>query len=284
MNTARPRRGRAQSKADAPGRKKPPAAGLRRSSGAEGAPRPAELARAVARRLAAEADPAGAKQFLSYFKPHEHVRVFGVKTARVREVAAEAYQQVRGGWVLRDAVTFAELCVKRREMETRGIGTEILGKFAAVYEPCLLHRVQRWLAAGCLDNWASVDSMAGHVVAPLLERFPQLVPELTGWHTSANLWLRRMSIVPLVPFARHGRLLDESYGTVEALLGDREDLMHKAMGWLLREAGKTDAPRLERFLREHGPAVPRTTLRYAIERFPAPRRKALLESTREGAA
>ncbi len=237
----------------------------------------------MARLLAAEADPAGAERFRSYFKPHEQVRAFGVRTARVREVVADAHRRVRGRWALRDAVTFAELCVKRREMELRGVGTELLGRFAPVYEACLLHRVQRWLAAGYLDNWAAVDAMAGHVVAPLLERFPALVPELTAWHASASPWLRRMSLVPFVPFARRGRYLDEVYATVEALLGDREDLLHKAMGWVLREAGKTDAPRLERFLLGHGAAVPRTTLRYAIERVSAPRRKALLEATRAAA-
>lgn len=234
----------------------------------------------MARLLAAQADPAGVRKFLGYFKPHDRVRAFGVKSSRVREILADAYERVRGRWALRDAVTFTELCVKRREMEIRGVGTALLGKFAPVYEACLLHRVQRWLAAGHLDNWAAVDSMAGNVVAPLLERFPELVQELTGWSASSNLWLRRMSIVPLVPFARHGRYLDESYRTVAALLGDREDLMHKAMGWLLREAGKTDAARLEGFLLVHGAAVPRTTLRYAIERFPAAKRKALLEATR----
>ncbi len=234
----------------------------------------------MTRLLAAEADPAAAKQFLSYFKPHDQVRVIGVKSARVREILADAHGRVRGRWVLRDAVTFCELCVKRREMEIRGVGTALLGKFEEVYEACLLHRVQRWLAAGCLDNWASVDSMAGNVVSPLLERFPQLVPELLAWRTSHSLWCRRMSVVALVPFARRGRWLDEAYGVVAALLGDREDLMHKAMGWLLREAGKTDAKRLERFLLEHGAAVPRTTLRYAIERFPAPERARLLAATR----
>ncbi len=59
-----------------------------------------------------------------------------------------------------------------------------------------------------------------------------------------------------------------------------DDLVQKANGWLLREAGKADAARLERFLLEHGPAVPRTTLRYAIERFPPARRKALLLETK----
>jgi 3-methyladenine DNA glycosylase AlkD len=64
------------------------------------------------------------------------------------------------------------------------------------------------------------------------------------------------------------------------LFGDSEDLMHKAVGWMLREAGKKDMARLERFLTNEGPSIPRTTVRYAIERFPKEKRKALLEATR----
>jgi len=276
MNTGKPPRGRRQSKAgDAPTAKRPAPTGR-----AAPKPVPATLLREAARALTAEADPAAARQFLTYFKPHERVRVIGVKSARVREILAGIHERVRDLWTLQDVVAFTELCVQRREMEIRGIGTALLGRYTKVYEAGLLHRVQRWLAAGCLDNWASVDSMAGNVVSPLLEKFPALVPEIVRWRASRNMWVRRMSVVPLVPFARHGEYLDEAYGVVEALLGDGEDLMHKATGWLLREAGKTDAARLERFLLKHGAAVPRTTLRYAIERFPAPQRKRLLAATR----
>ncbi len=59
-----------------------------------------------------------------------------------------------------------------------------------------------------------------------------------------------------------------------------EDLIHKAVGWMLREAGTTDMRRLERFLKVEGPKIPRTTVRYAIERFPKDQRKRLLEATR----
>ena len=221
-----------------------------------------------------------AQQTRAYFKSHENIRAFGVKTQRVRAIVADLYGQVRGSWRLRDAVAFADVCLARRELEMRGVGIEILGRFAKEYEACLLHRLQRWIAAGHLDNWAIVDSAAMLVVAPLLRRFPELVPELTGWSASKNMWMRRMSVVPLVPFARHGEYLDDAYGVVERLLGDAEDLMHKATGWVLREAGKTDVVRLEGFLLRHGPAIPRTTLRYAIERFPAAQRKRLLAATR----
>ena len=62
--------------------------------------------------------------------------------------------------------------------------------------------------------------------------------------------------------------------------GDREDLIQKAVGWALREAGKSDMGRLEQYLRENGPRIPRTTLRYAIERFSPRRRRELLVATR----
>ena len=68
--------------------------------------------------------------------------------------------------------------------------------------------------------------------------------------------------------------------TPDDTTGDREDLAHKAVGWLLREAGRTDRARLERYLLAHGPAIPRTSLRYAIEHFPPRERRRLLEATR----
>jgi 3-methyladenine DNA glycosylase AlkD len=92
--------------------------------------------------------------------------------------------------------------------------------------------------------------------------------------------LRRAALVTLVPLARRGRFLELTYELAREHFSDREDLIHKATGWLLREAGKTDMPRLKRFVLRHGPAIPRTALRYAIERFPSKERAGLLEATR----
>jgi 3-methyladenine DNA glycosylase AlkD len=77
-----------------------------------------------------------------------------------------------------------------------------------------------------------------------------------------------------------GERLEAAYEVVREHLGDPEDLIHKAVGWLLRECGKTDMKRLRRFLLRHGSEIPRTTLRYAIERFPAAQRARLLRVTR----
>jgi 3-methyladenine DNA glycosylase AlkD len=74
--------------------------------------------------------------------------------------------------------------------------------------------------------------------------------------------------------------LDAAYAVARALHGDKEDLIQKAVGWMLRDAGKYDARRLEQHLRRHGPSIPRTTVRYAIERFPPAKRRALLAATK----
>jgi 3-methyladenine DNA glycosylase AlkD len=80
--------------------------------------------------------------------------------------------------------------------------------------------------------------------------------------------------------ARKGAALDLVYEIARRLHPDREDLIQKAVGWLLREAGKSDEARLERYLRAQGSSVPRTTLRYAIERMSDRKRAAIMKATR----
>jgi 3-methyladenine DNA glycosylase AlkD len=88
------------------------------------------------------------------------------------------------------------------------------------------------------------------------------------------------NLTPFITLAKREEFLEAIYEIAASLFPVDDDLIHKANGWLLREAGKRDPNRLEAFLLKHGRAVPRTTLRYAIERFPGARRKALLRRTR----
>jgi 3-methyladenine DNA glycosylase AlkD len=113
-----------------------------------------------------------------------------------------------------------------------------------------------------------------------LDRFPDLFSTMVEWTKSPHVWVRRAAAVSLVKFARRGKHLDIAYRIARRLLADKEDLIHKAVGWLLREAGRTDSDRLVGFLCQHGPKIPRTTLRYAIERFPNQQRKRLLVITK----
>ena len=97
----------------------------------------------------------------------------------------------------------------------------------------------------------------------------------------SNRWTRRASAVTFIIPLRKGEFLDIAYEIATVLIRDKEnDLVQKGNGWMLREAGGADQGRLERFLLEHGPETPRTTLRYAIEKFPPEKRAQLLAKTK----
>src|SRR5262249_40276438 len=105
---------------------------------------------------------------------------------------------------------------------------------------------------------------------------PKLAVQMRGWSKDRNMWVRRASIVGLLPLVRARGDIDLVYEIAKRLHADPNDLIHKAVGWALREAGKIDPKRLERYLRANVGAIPRTTFRYAIERFPLTKRRALL--------
>ncbi len=241
---------------------------------------PAALLARVTRELKARGSPARAKGTTAYFKKSEPIHFFGLAVPEVRALSRSWYAEVKPVWTVSDAIRFASLAVQQREMETKWVGFFILSRYAVDFPPDLLATVGDWIRKGRCDNWALIDALSAEVLAPLIRRHPALLPEVTAWHASPNRWLRRASLVPLVPFARKGEHLAAAYSVVASLMSDAEDLTHKAAGWLLREAGKTNPRRLAAYLMRHGPAIPRTTLRYAIERFPAAERARLLAETR----
>jgi 3-methyladenine DNA glycosylase AlkD len=115
-----------------------------------------------------------------------------------------------------------------------------------------------------INNWDLVDVCAIHVVGGYLFDRPRKI--LYQLARSKNMWERRTAIVSTAYFIRKGEL-DDTYKIAEMLLGEKEDLVHKATGWMLRFAGDKDRPRLVKFLEQHGATMPRVALRYSIEHF-----------------
>jgi 3-methyladenine DNA glycosylase AlkD len=136
----------------------------------------------------------------------------------------------------------------------------------AVYE-CTMQQRHR------INNWNLVDSVGPYITGPyLLNRDRSIIWE---WAQSPVLWERRLAVLTTFAFIRAGDF-DDALKLYALLLTDPHDLMHKACGWMLRELGKRDEARLLNFLQTHYAALPRTTLRYAIEKFTPLQRKALL--------
>ncbi|MBI5400604.1 MAG: DNA alkylation repair protein [Candidatus Yonathbacteria bacterium] len=132
-----------------------------------------------------------------------------------------------------------------------------------------------------VNNWDIVDLSAPHILgAHLFGCRKKMRALLTKLSLSSNLWERRVAILATFYFIKQGDFAP-SLDIAKRLLNDEHDLIHKAIGWMLREVGKRDLAVLETFLREKGryKTMPRTMLRYAIERFLEPKRKKYLSAT-----
>ncbi len=226
--------------------------------------------------------PAGDFDASRYFRGPGDLGFYNVGTTAMRGLARDIHAQHRADWTIDDAMAFADALIVDRHLEAKALGIELVARYHRQFTPRLLAEWKRWLAGNHSANWATTDTICGMLIGPLLLQHPRLSARLRAWSSDRNMWVRRASIVGLIQQARRGESLDLVYAIAMRLHADREDLIQKAVGWALREAGKTDMPRLARYLRANGAAIPRTTLRYAIERFPPSRRAALLKETRHG--
>lgn len=118
------------------------------------------------------------------------------------------------------------------------------------------------------NNWDIVDTSAPHILGDYACQYndKKLQQQLIEISKAKSIWLRRISIMFTFPFIRKGNY-ELTLSQAEKLLQDKEDLIHKAVGWMLREVGKKDLQTEYRFLDNHAKEMPRTMLRYAIERF-----------------
>ena len=207
-------------------------------------------AAAVVRRLESLGDPERARHSLRFFMtgPGEYGegdRFLGLDVPAVRRVAREL-----------DAIESAEIAklLDSPWHEARLVALIILTKRDDAL-PLYLAKTNR------VNNWDLVDASAPAIVGKHGNR--RLLVKLAR---SKSLWERRIAIVATLHSIRQNRF-DDTLRVAEILLGDEHDLIHKACGWMLREVGKRDAGVLRAFLERHAPRMPRTMLRYAIERF-----------------
>ena len=224
---------------------------------------PPQTARAASRRLRALSSPRRAKSSAWFFKtgPGEYGegdRFLGITVPALRREArafrelplAEIERLLASPW--HEERLFALLVLERRYERGEDAERDRIFRF---YLSHLRH----------VNNWDLVDLSAPSIVGEHLSgRSVALLRRLVR---SRVLWERRVAIVATFAFLRRGQVRP-TFELARRLLSDPEELLHKATGWALREAGKKDAAGLRAFLADHGPLMPRTMLRYAIERFP----------------
>ncbi len=224
-------------------------------------------AAAVRRRLRVHADPRRAAAAQRYFKtgPGEYAegdRFIGVNVPGIREVC----RACRGA-----GLELVEPLLDSPVHEERLVALLVMVEAFKCADPRERRRLYDFYLAHSsrISNWDLVDCSAPHIVGAWLQERGRA--PLRRLARSRLLWDRRIAIIATLYFIRQGEVR-ETFEIATLLLKDREDLIHKATGWMLREAEKRDPAAARAFLDAHAPTMPRTMLRYAIERFPEPER------------
>ena len=191
----------------------------------------------------------------------------GIRVPVLRELAKE-YQTI--------TVKEAEHLLKSPIHEERLLALFILIRIYSKAEEIIKKAIYELYLKNTkfINNWDLVDSSAEYIVGDfLLDKGKNPLYQLAR---SKNLWERRISIMSTFCFIKR-RQYSETLKVAKTLLNDKEDLIHKAVGWMLREVGKRNLSLEEEFLKEHYKEMPHTMLRYAIEKFPETKRQGYLK-------
>jgi len=230
------------------------------------------LLKNIRKDLKSLADPAKAKDLQWFFKtgPGEYGfgdKFMGITNPKLRVLAKKHYESID----FKDL----KLMLSSKFHEERLLAIFIL---VLKYKKANLAQQKRiynfyFANVSGVNNWDLVDQSAYHLIgAYLFDKDKSFLYKLVK---SKSLWRRRIAIIATLYFIRNDDF-DDALKLATELLNDKEDLMHKATGWVLREVGKRDFKALTSYLSRHYQSMPRTMLRYAIERFPEKLRKAYL--------
>lgn len=214
--------------------------------------------------LAANADPvwkAGAER---YFK--EPVKFYGMSNTMARKIGRNFFKQLKG--LTKDEVlTLCEDLMQTGLMEETIIACDWSNRLHRWFEPGDFVTFERWISQ-YVNNWAACDTLCNHTVAEFIVMYPDYLAQLKRFTQSENRWMRRAAAVTLIIPAARGKFIDEIFGITTLLLHDPDDLVQKGYGWMLKAAAESHRQEVFEFVLRHKSTMPRTALRYAIEKMP----------------
>jgi 3-methyladenine DNA glycosylase AlkD len=199
-----------------------------------------------------------------FFK--ESIRCYGIKSATVNETGKQYFITIKE---LPKARIF-DLCNELWQsgyLEESIIACNWSYGVRKYFEPADFNVFEKWID-GSVNNWASCDTFCNHTVGIFLEMYPDYFLELKRWTRSKNRWMRRAAAVSLIVPARNGKFLKEIFEIADLLLTDGDDMVQKGYGWMLKVAGQTYQKEVFEYVVSKKNVMPRTALRYAIEKMP----------------
>ncbi|MCQ8902721.1 MAG: DNA alkylation repair protein [Methanothrix sp.] len=208
----------------------------------------------------------------------EPVRLYGVRTPVVREIARRHFRVIRH---MRKREIF-ELCEDLLETdytEDAIVAFDWAYSLRRSYEPPDFQVFERWVTA-YINNWVKCDTFCNHSLGTFVEMYPAYIQNLKSWSASENRWVRRAAAATMILPARRGLFLSDVLEIADMLLRDADDMVQKGCGWLLKEASRCHQQEVFNYVMSRKNEMPRTTLRYAIEKMPPDMRRLAMERPR----
>jgi 3-methyladenine DNA glycosylase AlkD len=205
----------------------------------------------------------------------EQVNFLGVKTPIVRKIAKQHFKDIKN-YSKKDIFDLCEELLKSDYYEEAFIAFEWTYYIKKQYTPEDFYIFEKWIQ-DYVNSWAKCDTFCNHTIGSCIEIYPEFLIGVKKWATSENRWFRRASAVSLIIPARKGRFLEEILEISDILLKDKDDLVQKGYGWLLKEASKKHQKEVYEYIIKNKMDMPRIALRYAIEKMPKDLRKKAME-------
>jgi 3-methyladenine DNA glycosylase AlkD len=222
------------------------------------------LVTALTDQLIRHSDEKTQKSSQHFFK--EAVKCHGVKTAVVERIGKELYKSMQGA-SKEIVLGFCEELWKTGYLEESFIACHWSYYQHKGYMPDDFKIFERWVD-NYVTNWATCDTLCNHTVGTFVEMYPEFLSGLKRWATSQNRWMKRASAVSLIVPARRGKFLPDILNIADTLLQDKDDMVQKGYGWMLKAASQAHQQAIFDYVMANKAGMPRTALRYAIEKMP----------------
>lgn len=218
-------------------------------------------------------DKSNVKNYKQFFK--EEVKSRGISTQILRKISNDYFKKIKDF----DKEKIFLLCEDLLKSGYNGeakIAFDWAFRLKKFYVKKDFNIFYSWLT-NYANNWGKVDDFCTHAFGYFLLEFPEFLNELNKWAKSENQWLRRASAVILIYGIRKNKFIDKAFEIANILLLDKENLVQKGYGWMLKEISNVNQELVFNFVMNRKKEMPRTALRYAIEKLPANLRAKVME-------
>lgn len=221
------------------------------------------IVREIRRELQQNSDERYRQSIQRFFK--EEIKLFGVKTPLVRKTSQKYFATIKN----KPKQEMFSLCEKLLESgfgEERGIAFDWAFRLREKFEKKDFSRLESWLKKH-VTNWGACDSLCCGALGYFICQFPEYFPKVKKWAVSKNRWLRRASAVVLIYSINNKKSLEPVFEIADILLLDKDDMVQKGYGWMLKVASNHEPNEVFEYVMRHKNEMPRTALRYAIEKL-----------------